>query len=857
MADSSAIRAPRGAPSARTVARRPTRAADLDAMEVVRAVGRELADIGIVDPALTGRLARDLAAEAGAAPSPRTVAALTRERIDAWVGGLAEAAGIRRPAAIPAGRVALLALNREHPRPDDLLASEPAPGFREAFARALPAACPPDAPLAMPVQPLRSWSPGEPVETLHARRRALAPWPRPALIVGAASASTGLAGWELSRVMAVGGYSALEIALLVLFVPNFLWIAVSLWSALAGLFVLWRRRPPRGLAPIGEASAPLTSRTAVISLTSNEDPARVLGGLAAIYESVKATGHLAAFEFFVLSGSTRPACWIAEEIAWDTVRRRMDATGRLFYRHLLTGESRKAGNVADFVRRWGHRYDHFLILDADSLVTGETLVRLARLMEANPQAGILQTVPRMVNRNTLFARVQQFAGRLYGPLFAAGLSFWHQGASNYWGHNAMIRTRAFAAAAGMPVLPGKLPFGGHILSHDFVEAALMCRAGWGVYLLADAEGSFEESPPSLVDAAQRDRRWCQGNLQHAAVLGGKGLRTLSRLHMLTGIMSYAASLFWLAFIIVGLLAALQARFEVPTYFLDTKTLYPVWPIIDAERAARLFAATMAVLLLPKVLSLLILLRDRALRRGFRGVVRAFLGVLVETIYSALCAPILMLIQSRFVVEVLLGRDSGWKGQIRDDRGIPFREAFRRHRGHMLAGTLLGAAAWLVSPSLLIWMSPAVAGLVLAAPVSYVGARASWGGALRRVGLLTIPEEGAVPPIVVSAEERSAEIAAQMAEIADPVHEVLSDEGRLMLHLAVVGQGAPEAAASAPSSPDIRAVLATPGRGQDPLSALDSAQLLSVLGDPETLLQVRRRRRRGGRRRGDRPLAPPP
>jgi membrane glycosyltransferase len=280
-----------------------------------------------------------------------------------------------------------------------------------------------------------------------------------------------------------------------------------------------------------------------------------------------------------------------------------------------------------------------------------------------------------------------------------------------------------------------------------------------------------------------------------------------------------------------------------------KTLFPVWPIVDAERAAWLFGATMAVLLAPKLFGLLLLMRDRALRRGFGGLGRAFLGVLVETVYSGLCAPILMLVQSRFVLEVLFGHDSGWKAQIRDDRGIPFGETLRRHGGHMFVGCVLGTAAWMVAPALLAWMSPAVAGLVFAAPISYIGARLSWGLAARRLGVLTIPEETAAPLIVTSATERFASLADHMAQIADPLREVLTNKTRFMLHAAVVGQGLRDGAAGDPRLAEARHVLAERARDEDPLTFLDNGQLLSVFGDPKTLLAVRRRVHRPRRPRG--------
>ncbi|MGH7005945.1 MAG: glucans biosynthesis glucosyltransferase MdoH, partial [Alphaproteobacteria bacterium] len=209
--------------------------------------------------------------------------------------------------------------------------------------------------------------------------------------------------------------------------------------------------------------------------------------------------------------------------------------------------------MADFLKRWGRHYDYMIVLDADSLMEGRTLVAMARHMDANPGAGLVQAPPVCINRNTLFARMLQFAGRIYGPVFAAGQAFWQMGEGNYWGHNAIIRVRPFTEHCGLPELPGRPPFGGHILSHDFVEAALLVRAGWSVWLAPDLGGSYEEVPPTLLDYAKRDHRWCQGNLQHSRIVGARNLNGVSRFHFIGGIMSYVASPLWLAFLGLGLL----------------------------------------------------------------------------------------------------------------------------------------------------------------------------------------------------------------------------------------------------------------------------------------------------------------
>jgi len=404
-------------------------------------------------------------------------------------------------------------------------------------------------------------------------------------------------------------------------------------------------------------------------------------------------------------------------------------------------------------------------------------------MQDRPEVGLLQTVPASINRNTLFARVQQFAGRVYGPVMATGLGAWARTAGNYWGHNAIIRTRAFVGAAGLPTLKGRPPFGGHILSHDFVEAALMRRAGWQVLLAPTLGGSYEESPPSLIDLATRDRRWCQGNLQHAKVIVARGLKWPSRMHMATGIMSYAASPVWLMFLIAGLLLALQARFIRPEYFTEQFQLFPTWPVIDSERAIGLFVATMAVLFLPKLFGLVVALTSREVRKGIGGTVRATLSVLVESLLAALLAPVMMAIQSAAVVDILLGRDAGWNPQRRDDGSVPFSEIFRRHRAHTALGLIMGVSAWAVSLQVLAWLSPAVIGLLLSAPLSAMTARLGTGLALRRVGLLSTPEESAAPPILTRADSITAEFNNLLGPPGEACRRLLADPALLAFHRA--------------------------------------------------------------------------
>jgi membrane glycosyltransferase len=377
-------------------------------------------------------------------------------------------------------------------------------------------------------------------------------------------------------------------------------------------------------------------------------------------------------------------------------------------------------------------------------------------MEGHPRVGLLQTLPQLLNGNTMFARLQQFAGRVYGPSIARGIAWWHGAESNYWGHNAIIRIRAFADHAGLPLLKGGKPFGGHILSHDFIEAALMRRAGWGVHMVPQLGGSYEECPPTLTDYAVRDRRWCQGNLQHAAVVPARGLHWVSRVHLLQGIGSYITAPMWLLFLLIGILISLQSQFIPPDYFPRGATLFPQWPMQDPVRAAYVFGGTMALLVMPKLFGWFGMLIRGHDRRGMGGALRGLVSVVIEVVVSALIAPVMMLMQSRSVMEILLGRDAGWSAQRRDDGNFARGEFMRAYAFPTMLGAALGASAYAVSAPLLFWMSPVVAGLLLAIPIAALTARASLGRALRAAGLLLTPEERRPPPIL----ERANALAAQ-------------------------------------------------------------------------------------------------
>jgi membrane glycosyltransferase len=652
-----------------------------------------------------------------------------------------------------------------------------------ALPRAAPA-LPPEKHLAMPTQSLRTWSAAN-ERRPQAPHLHSTPWLARLFVFGGALLLTGYGAWEMYQVVSVSRTTILQWLLLALFTINFSWIAVAFTSALLGFFVLLKpRRAPEALP------ARLATRTAIVMPVYNERTARTFAALEAIRESVDATGLGDSFDYFILSDSTDPDAWIAEERAFLDLHNRFGPSSRVYYRHRPKNYHRKAGNIADFVKRWGGHYEHMLVLDADSLMTGEAIVRLAAAMEADPDVGIIQTLPLIINRNTFFARLQQFAGRVYGPVIATGLSAWMGRDGNYWGHNAIIRTAAFAGHAGLPDLKGKPPLGGHILSHDFVEAGLIRRAGWTVYMLPELEGSYEESPPSLIDLSARDRRWCQGNLQHMRVIGAKGLKLATRQHFATGIMSYLASPFWLFQLIVGIALVLQTSYIRPEYFARDFRLFPVWPRFDPERALALFALTMGILIAPKIFGLLLMLLRRESRRACGGVIRLVLTAVIEIVLSALLAPILMLIQSGSVFQILLGRDTGWQPQRRDDGSIPLRDIVRRHRWHTVLGAFAGISAFTIATSLFLWMSPTIVGLLLAIPLSWLSGQLAVGLALKRVGLLRTPEEYRPPAIVTRANELQARNAQLGFDDTDALLAVFSEPGLHEHHEAMLAPTPP-------------------------------------------------------------------
>ncbi len=560
-------------------------------------------------------------------------------------------------------------------------------------------------------------------------------------------AATALGGvWMMARIVAAGGITLLEAGILLLFAPTFTWIVFPFWTAVLGFGLQVLRRDPLTLASRspGPASGDtadggggrLTSRTALAVPIYEEDPSGVAARLSAVLQSLLRTGHAAAFDVHLLSDTRTPSVAAREEAAVAALRE-AHPSAAIHYRRRARNEGRKAGNLGEFLLRCRDDYDYVVVLDADSLMAGSTLVRLVRTMDRDPGLGLIQTLPLPATPDTLFGRLVRFAASIYGPMLAAGASFWQVDAGNYWGHNAILRLRPFADHARLPVLPGGPPLGGEILSHDFAEAAFLRRAGWKVVLDAGAGGSWEEVPGNLPEFVVRDRRWAQGSLQHLRLLGLPGLHPLSRLHLGLGAMGYLSSLLWLLILLAG-----SAYVLLPWHGPRVDVALP------GVRTS-LLALTAGILFLPKLLGVgLVLLRDR---RGYGGGLRLGGSALLETAVSVVLAPVLMLHHARFVTQILAGRSVEWEARDRSAGTLSWPEAARAGAVATGVGAIWGGVTLVLSPSFFMWMGPIFAGLLLAVPLLRWTSRPSAGTWMRRVGLLAVPAEIDPPPEIAALE----------------------------------------------------------------------------------------------------------
>ncbi|GAA0341528.1 hypothetical protein GCM10009092_02550 [Bowmanella denitrificans] len=570
----------------------------------------------------------------------------------------------------------------------------------------------------------------------------------------------------MTQILKANGLTGLEITLLGLFAIVFSWIVCAFWSAVIGFVLQWLNIDPLSLKPKLTIPAPDTaplSRTAVVMPVYNEDTRRIMAGFESCLRSLADSGHLAHFDFYMLSDTRNPELAQAELDHWQALQQRLgNLRHHAFYRRREKNGERKVGNLKEFCQRFGYRYEQMIVLDADSIMSGQTMLQLVHAMEQNPNTGLIQTVPIPVRQTTLFGRFLQFASELYCPMLATGLSFWQTDSANYWGHNAIVRMQAFMQSCGLPKLDGPAPFGGDILSHDFVEAALLRRAGWDVFLLTDMRGSFEEVPCNILDYATRDRRWVQGNIQHLALLGSRGLHLTSRLHFLFGALAYISSLLWMLMLALSSADALLRATSDNDYFHHTYQLFPNWQVAETGLINALLMCTVVLLMFPKALGVILALKQR--RNEFGGVATLLKGAIAEALFALLIAPIMMVYHAFFVLSVFLGYQVSWNAQEREGRMLSWREALHRTALPSAIAALWAAVTFVLTPLMFWWMVPVFTGVILAAPIVRYSSSLGLGRWARLNGLFISPSEAIEPDELKLLRIRLANLPAKPAQV---------------------------------------------------------------------------------------------
>src|SRR6056297_2409644 len=595
---------------------------------------------------------------------------------------------------------------------------------------------PPLAPLDHPIQSLNRvyQDPNAP-----AWRPNLNYWWRRAATFLPATLTTGALGLAFGDWLSVGGMWWLEWVLLALVMVTFFWIALAVGTATLGLacHMMHNRAQAR--------ATPAPLNVALLGPIYNEDTSEVFGNACAMMSALRGAGAAHRFDLFILSDTQDAAIAMAEQRAFVTLRAALPPDCAVWYRRRVQNTGRKVGNIGQWLENWGAAHDAMLVLDADSLMSAEAIVALSDEMSADPTAGLIQSAPMVVGSDTLFGRMQQFSAAVYGTLLSEGLAGWTGSEGNYWGHNAILRTRAFADCAGLPEMPSLTGRGSLILSHDFVEAGLLRRAGWAVRFMPSVKGSYEEPPATLIDYALRDRRWCHGNLQHLALLRARGLHIVSRFHLLHGAMSYLLSPAWFILLVIWALLG-NGPDSVVIYFSADNPLYPVWPEMSGVQSGMILLFMYAMLLAPKAMGALAVLMGEVPVARFGGAGRFAASLMAEIVLSVLFAPVMMVQQVVAVLRTVAGIRPIWSPQARKGGDYGPATVLQFHALETASGLLL--ALGIVSGLVSLWLVPIAASLGLAAPLSLLSGR-------RLSRLMDTPEMLAPPYILRRARESRA------------------------------------------------------------------------------------------------------
>ena len=546
-----------------------------------------------------------------------------------------------------------------------------------------------------------------------------------------------------------GGFGIVDITLLALFTITLPWMVAGFWNAVIGFLIVgFSVDPIAAIMPVAariRGDEPVTASTAILLCIRNELPERMVRNLKPMLAGLDAAGCGERFHLYVLSDTSDAAIAGSEEASFAALTLRWRNRVAITYRRRADNTGYKAGNIREFCERWGSQHDFAVTLDADSFMTADAVLRLVRIMQADPRLGILQGLLFGLPSTSAFARVFQFGMRLGMRSYTIGSAWWQGDCGPYWGHNAVLRLKPFIAHCALPVLSGDGTEDRHILSHDQIEAALMRAAGYDVRVLPEEELGWEENPPTLLEFIRRDLRWCQGNMQYCRFLWLAGLKPVSRYQLGLAILMFVGSPAWIGLLVVGTFAV--ASSDTPASF------------IRADAGMALFVCVLVMWFAPKIASVIDVLLHPKLRRGFGGAGLFLVNCVIETSYSILLCPILWCGHTLFLTGLLFGREIGWIGQTRDDHAVPFTLALRNLWPHTLLGcSALGLLAT-AQPAAIPYALLLACGPALAVPFAMVTASPWLGSLAARLGIGRLPEETVSPAALLVLTLPAIELAA--------------------------------------------------------------------------------------------------
>ncbi|HTS40828.1 MAG TPA: glucans biosynthesis glucosyltransferase MdoH [Xanthobacteraceae bacterium] len=562
---------------------------------------------------------------------------------------------------------------------------------------------------------------------------------RRALLAVLVIATTAAMLWLMAIALSASGFGVVDAVILILFGLTLPWTVIGFWNSVIGFLIIrFARDPIATVTPIAarvRGDERITASTAILVCIRNEPPARVIRNIEPMMQELVGAGVGDRFKLFVLSDTNRPDVATIEEAQFGELAARWHGRLDLVYRRRETNEGFKAGNIRDFCERWGDEHEFAVTLDTDSFIPASAVLRMVRVIQADPKLGILQGLVVGLPSTSAFARIFQFGMRLGMRSWTIGSAWWQGDCGPYWGHNAVIRLAPFIAHCHIPTLPGTGVLSGHVLSHDQVEAALMRRAGYEVRVLPEEDLGWEENPPTLIEFIRRDQRWCQGTLQYSFFLFAPGMKFVSRFQLAFAMLMFLSSPAWIGLLVVGTLALAFA--PTPADFIRP----------DAGYA--LLIITLVMWFAPKIATVLDVLTRPELRRAFGGTARFLTSVVTETVFFILLSPIMWFCHTLFLAGLPFGRVIGWIGQVRDDHIVSWSAALRQLWPHSVLGLGSLAIVAVTHPTALPYVFLLAGGPALSVPLAVITALPAVGTALVRVGIGRLPEETAPPAMLAS------------------------------------------------------------------------------------------------------------